>query len=311
MQTEAMMNTAGQSSLASAAAAVTPPPVVPETNTKPAEVDASGNDLASQFASLTKREKQFLKEKREFEEARKSLSGLDKIKEAIDKKSENPLAVLEAAGISLDEILDYQLKNHVAKDPNVEKMTTLEEKIKLLEGKLTEKEESEKQANVSKEIDSFKGHIKSAIDQDQERFGLVALTDSYDVVFRSVQNVVSQAIKQAQEDGEEIPYRTRAEVEAIIPQVAEQIENQIFEALKKIQNLGKVKSLFGSTEQQKTEANQAVSQAAKAIQAPEVTLTNSSSVPATGTGTAPKTLLDRDESIRLAAAKLKAAWNKP
>src|SRR5690606_31825707 len=211
--------------------------------------------------------------------------------------------------ISFNDILDFQLKNQLEKDPNSEKMTSLEEKIAQLEGKLAEKERAEKQENDSREIESFRGHLKSVIDQDQEKFGLVAKTDSYDVVFKSVQNVVSEAMRKAEEDGEENPYQTRAQVEAIIPIVAEQVENQIFEALKNIQSLGKVKSLF-LAESVKDEATQVTTNAAKAIPVPEVTLTNSSSVPATGTGKAPNPLLDRDESIRLAAAKLKAAWNK-
>lgn len=281
------------SATAAAGASVAPPDAAPPQD----------DEISKRFLSLTAKEKAISAEKKRLEELKKKYEGYEK---AFSEKDKNPFSVLDAAGLTLDQLIDYKLAQTDGKKPEDDKYKTLEEKVAELTSKLTAEEERKKQEHQSKEIGAFKSSIKSVLDADHEQFGLTALTDSYDAVYSSIQDVVSQAIAEAQENGEPIPYQTREEVEALIPKVAAQVEEQLFEALKKVQALGKVKSLFAAAE---TPPKDTVTPPVKDIPAPERTLTNSNSVPS-GAGTRQSYIEDRDESLRIAKAKLNAAWGK-
>ena len=246
------------------------------------------DDFSSKFAALSRKERDLLQRERAFKERESRLS---KYEEVEKHKSQNPMAVLETYGITFEQLLDHQLKETAS--PEDKKYNTLEETVRQLKAKLDEEEERKKQDGINKEIDTFRQSITKALDGDNETFALIKSTGSESAVFDAVREAIMQ-------DPES--YQTRADAEALIPQMAAAIEKQLEETLGKVKELPKVRRLLGIEEIAAKAVSDTQTQA-KDIAAPEVTLTNKPAVP---TGTQGTGRLSQEESKRNAAKLLDA-----
>src|SRR5690606_17605191 len=107
-----------------------------------------------------------------------------KLEEAMKNKATNPMQLLEASGLTLDEILDFQLRQ--SENPEKKQIRTLEEKLEAVTKRLQEEDERKRQEGVSREIEGFKSRINQILDGDQERFALIKNTDSSEAVFNAI-----------------------------------------------------------------------------------------------------------------------------
>jgi hypothetical protein len=134
-------------------------------------------DLSNQFAVLSRREQKLLEEKQKIDELRKKYEKFEKV-----NPKENPLALLEAAGISLDELIQAQLK--AGQPPTeAERYQTLEEKLKAFEERERQKEEQSKQEHINKAVQAFKDQIKAHVDTDPGKYELIHAHDAYDQIY--------------------------------------------------------------------------------------------------------------------------------
>src|SRR5690606_27084896 len=81
-------------------------PKIAENEQQPA-VNQHNDEFASKFAALTRREKKLQEIEQRLKEREQTYS---KLEEAMKNKATNPMQLLEASGLTLDEILDFQLR---------------------------------------------------------------------------------------------------------------------------------------------------------------------------------------------------------
>lgn len=144
--------------------------------------------LSERFTALSKKERQL---QQQAEQLKSQQAEIKKFQDALEKsKSEDPLALLDYAGISVDDFINAlagepgQSRREEQKEPESdEKYDSLKQEIEALKNELQEKEEKAKQDNINETIEAFKDEIKSTVDARPDDFELVREMDSYDVVF--------------------------------------------------------------------------------------------------------------------------------
>jgi hypothetical protein len=158
-----------------APAAPAPAEAASEKQEKPAE------RLTPKFVELARREKKLVERERSLKDQETQYQAWQS---ARAKVRDNPAAALEALGVTLDDIVQAYIPP---------KQETAEERVARLELEIRQKEQAAQaaaeqaaQAAAQREIDSFKSHMKSAIDKD-ERFELVTAQEAHDLVFELIE----------------------------------------------------------------------------------------------------------------------------
>jgi hypothetical protein len=252
----------------------------------PAAEKPPEQDLSKQFAMLSKREAAQRAAQKALDERAKKY---EKYESTLSKSKEDPMAVLEAAGLSVDDLIHHVIKKGQPPSPE-DRVLTVEDKLKKLEAERESEREAARQESINREVDAFKSTIKASVDNDKAKYELIAANDAYEVVFETCRQLIQEAPDK---------YPTRKDVEAILPKVMDLVENELFEKAKSFVNVGKFKSLFQTTP---TEAVPADSPQARDMTEPP-TLTNKQAP--TPQAAAPGKLLSREESLKRAASLLK------
>jgi hypothetical protein len=238
--------------------------------------EAPTQDLSAQFAALSKKEKKLFEDQARIKELEKKYGPIEK---ALSAAKEKPTALLEAAGITLDDLIQYQLKN--GQPPTAEdKVATIEAKLKAYEEQIKSKEEAAEQARIDRAIADFKGQIKAHVATDAAKFELVAANNAFDTVYEVCEQYYNETGKQLD-----------------ISKAAELVEAELFENAKKVLNLSKMKALYATAEAPKVLDTQKATG-----QSSQTTLTNKS---AASTQVAPPKPLSREESLKRAAEALR------
>jgi len=119
--------------------------------------------LGPKFAELAKRERaQFQRE----ESLKAQAAQLQPLQEAIAQARKNPLKLLEAAGLTYEEISEFILSDgeSVLEDTSVEKkLSDLQAKIEAKEAAESKAKADSQQATVNQQIDAFKQSISSEV----------------------------------------------------------------------------------------------------------------------------------------------------
>jgi hypothetical protein len=134
--------------------AVAPPPVdkveEPKTEAPPAEVKLEAKEEPKEdprhgkrFAELAKRQRELLQKEEDLKAREAKLSP---IAEVLEKK--DPLAKLQALGLTYEELTDYILRDGQADEPSIEQKVEA-----LVEQKLSAKEQADKVAREAKEAE--------------------------------------------------------------------------------------------------------------------------------------------------------------
>jgi len=144
----------------------------------PAESPAPANEASGKrFAELVKRQREL----HEKEQAVKELEGrLNPIQQAIQEAKKNPLKLLEAAGISYEELTEYILSG--AEEGDEQPSSPVEKKVAELELKLKAQEEAEerkRQEAYEQQITQFKQNIGEAA----AAYELVSALEQQDLVY--------------------------------------------------------------------------------------------------------------------------------
>ena len=139
---------------------------------------------AVRFAELTRRAKEQYRKEQELKQLEEKLNPVN---EALTKVKENPLALLDAAGITFEDLTDFIL-NEANQQTNTSKELTVEEKVEQLELKLKAEEEAkqrqrleEEQAQIESSIKSFNDTVKELAQQPE--FELIHTTEQHEMVY--------------------------------------------------------------------------------------------------------------------------------
>lgn len=254
------------------------PVATPEGTTTP-KIDDT--DLSSKFAALSRKEKALMAQQKKVKELTDKYGALD----AINAK-ENPMAVLEKFGLSLDDLVQYSLKNGQPKTAD-DKILTVEEKL----AKMEKEREAERQAGIqernNKAVNDFKGKIRAHLDTDPAKFELIHAHKAYDKIF--------EVIAQYWDNQEDVEPNDRQHLP--IEKAADLVENDLYEEAKKFLGVSKYKSLFlpqPPVEDTKKKATDTPTPQT------EPTLTNKGPTPQVPR---PGQVLPREDAIKMIAAK--------
>lgn len=153
-----------------------PTDAAPET--KPEErPDASGR----RFAELSRRQREIVQREQALKE---QASKVEPIAKAIEeaRASKNPAKILEAAGFTLDDVIEFYANG--AEETPVAPEKTVEELVdERLEAKRREEAEADRVAKVEKQISDFKASIKSTAEAGGDAYELVNRFAQHDLVY--------------------------------------------------------------------------------------------------------------------------------
>jgi len=262
------------------------------------------DDLSARFAALSRQEKKIADERRRAKELQDKYTPLD---DAISRK--DALSLLKASGFSLNDVIDAALK--ADQPPTVEdKLKTVEERLaaweKAKEEEKAQDEQKRRQENAQAEISAFREALTQHLAGDPDKYELINSSEA-------IENVYDACFELIKADPESYP--TRDEAIALIPKVAEMIENELGERLKKLGSAKKLKTLLGLSDapvtdpatatQPKSATTATLSEPAKPASPAkqDVTLTNRNTVNPAQPETRPKRMT-REESLARAAAFL-------
>jgi len=263
----------------------------PVLETPAAQAPDKDARLSSQFAALSKQEKALFLEKKRLSEERKEIEGYRKAKGVA---KENPLQYLAEGGLTLDDLIQFKLKQ--GEPPSAdEKLKTIEEKLAAIEAQKAKDEELAKQTNIDRAVSAFKAEIMSVIEKDPAKYEFIAARNAHEEVY----NVIAQYW----DENEHLPPDKRR---LPIEKAAELVENELFEQHKPLKGLSKFKALFAP----EPEAKPDTSTKAPEMSAPPRTTTLTNSNTASTPGVEQKRLLSREESIKVLAKQLEESMRK-
>jgi len=259
-------------------------------------------EFIEKFNKLNKKEREIEQKRAEILEKEKRLARYEEL-----EASKDPLKVLEAYGVTIEDVVNKVMDEKNKDTPEYQIKTLKEqldeikrEKQREIEAKKKAEEEAEmtrihneKKAYLEESVKYINNKIKDAIDNSETAEILKSLKD-YNTVFDTVLEVVKMNPES---------FKTKEDVEKIIPQAISTIEEQYEQRLELLKEANKVKKKFGllkdDDQKQKTETN---GQDKKPLFSK--TLTNSMPAQQTKSESSGK-LLNREDSLRSAAAFLR------
>lgn len=270
----------------------TPAPTVPvlEPETEKPTENPDDKRFASRFAALSKREKQLIDRERaiktESETFKAEQVKMQKVVDAIAKGKENPVAVLEAAGITYDYLTRFILNNNKV-DPE-DKLSILEKKIEEDKQERLSKERAREEAEVKAQetyieqmIDSYRKETHQHILSNPEQYELIIANDAKDEVF-------SLIVEHFAETGQIMPP----------DEAAQKVEEYLFKEIEK--TILSSKKFASKLAPVKEEATKAPSKP----KVPPKTLSNNL-VMSDPVGSNTEKQMTREERLKAAASKLR------
>ena len=166
-----------------AAPAPSAEPSAAQAPASPAPEAAAAERQGARFAEAARRTRELTQRQQELKVREEKVSAFER---AIESKASNPLAVLEAAGLSYEDITAHIL--------DADREPTAEERVAALEQRLSAKEQAEQDAHHAEAersaqatIDGFKQAIESKAKEQADTYELVNIHGAYDTVFDVVQ----------------------------------------------------------------------------------------------------------------------------
>lgn len=275
---------------------------VPQGNTEGVKPQSEGNaeapqpadenSLSARFAALAKREKAIVDREKKAQELGKKYEPLI---QSLAKFKEDPVTALdamEAEGVTFEMLAQAYLKR---KDPNAQptaedKYAELQKRLDAIEQEKKDNALREAQAKEAQAVDAFKGQIKSFVESGGEKYELIQAQNAIDVVY----DVIEQHY---QKTGEIMDVAT----------ASDHVENHLYEEGKRLLAIKKFGFQPPTSQEATPQAPQKPASAAEAIAQgvkPQSPTLSTRDVPPASTPPS-SGLLSREESIRLAASKLK------
>jgi len=191
--------------------------------------------FASKFAALSRKERQIQQKEAEFKSLQRQIDEeRNTYKAFLDKKSkakENPLAWLEEAGLSYDEITEHVLRD--GKLPGDHKLTSIEQKLAELEKREADRIKESAEKRAAQQIDSYKSDIKKFVNEKADDFELINAFNQHEVVYSVIEQHFNDPTNS---DKKLLSIQEASEI------VEKYLETQVEQEAKKISGLKKLKS---------------------------------------------------------------------
>lgn len=241
-------------------------------------------DLSSKFAALARQEKANSTERRRLEGLAKKYGPIE---ERLGRAKEDPLGYLEAGGVTIEQLIQAQLK--AGKAPTAEdEVLTIKQKLEKIEAEREAEREASKQQSINKSVQDFKDKIKAHTDSDLDKYELINVHGAHDRVF--------DVCAQYWEDQKDLEPAERKQLD--IAKAADLVEDEIYQSSLKFKDVKKYRKLY--TPETTSEPKDINTKATDTL-APqtEPTLTNRGTTPS-----APNSkLLSRELAIKQIAAQ--------
>lgn len=168
--------------------------------------------FAAKFAALSRKQKQVEQRERLMEQREKDWNTKFSEQETSykskyidpDALTQNPLKILQDRGLSPEKLAELIL-NDGKKTPQHlmdEYEKKMQAKFDELNGKLTAKDEAEKNAKIQEATDQFKSKINSFANENAE-YELIRANEATDLVYDTIEEYYNQTLAQATEAGEQ------------------------------------------------------------------------------------------------------------
>ena len=267
-------------------------PTDPSQSAAPKEGEPNPDDgpLSARFAALSKREREIVTREKKAQEMSKKYEPIAQALSNFKSDPASALLAMEEEGVTFEMLAQAYINK---KDPNhkpseEDKYKTLKEEIDSIKAEKAEAEKKAQEAQVEKEITTFKNKIKSFVEAGGDKYELIQAQNAIDAVYDVI----------------ELHYADTKEIMSI-DAASDRVENYLFEEGKRLLAIKK----FGHSPTPPPaapEVPKAPPTAAQAIaqgRQPSPTL-SASETPAPSYET-PHGYLPRDESIKRVASKLR------
>lgn len=166
------------------------------TQAKPAEKAPPFDEVSSKFAALAKKEKaiqrqaqEIAAERQRIKEMEAKYSKYDNLKGEVAK---NPLKLLEEYGLSYKQLTDFILNDN--KPTTDQEISSVRQELEMFKKAQEEerqankqREEQSKQAQYQQAISEFKEEIGSYVAENEEKYELINLYKTTDVVYTTIE----------------------------------------------------------------------------------------------------------------------------
>ncbi len=260
------------------------PTSVESTETPKVEEPAKEEDrFARKFAELSRREKLVREGETKIKDIQSKYAEYEKAKK---NAKDDPIAYLEASGLTYQELTERILEGKPKKDPALRE---LEERLAKVEQEKLDAIENSKKSEEEKQRTEYKLKQKEHIKAAGEKYELINSLDKYDLVFDTQVEYFHQNNKTLSHD-----------------EAADLVEKYLDTEIDKFKGVKKIKSKFEQKLEAALEAkieDKKPSVQTTSAKEPNKTLTNTMSMNQTSSG--PGKLLSREESLARAAAMIK------
>lgn len=164
---------------------------------EPAEIEQTPEQesFSKRFTQLARREKQLIERERQTKEIHQKAEPLLK---AIEAK--NPMAALEAMGMSYQDVTNWVLNDGQKPEPSVnDEIADLKKQLAEERQARVDRDKKKETEYIENTINDHKAKIKSAIETAGDDYELVVSHEAYDTVFEVIEEHYNQTL---QETGE-------------------------------------------------------------------------------------------------------------
>jgi hypothetical protein len=158
---------------------------------EPSSSESESSEAAANFAAISRREKAILERESLIKEQESKFSKYGELEAQIE---ENPLAVLEHYGISLDDILLSSLGDDAPEPTTDDRISSLSAEIEAMKqakideaARIKAKEEELAQNTIDEAISNHKNSIATTISENADKYELINQLDAGDMVWEVTQ----------------------------------------------------------------------------------------------------------------------------
>ena len=169
--------------------------------------------FASRFAALSKKERDLLQRERSFKENQAKMAAYET---AVQKAKENPLAYLQAAGLTLEQALQ-QIINEGNPPTEVDRVASIEKKIADYEAAQEQLARRNAEYNKQQQLGKIHSQINMFVESNADQFELIREYKAIDTVWQVIERTYME---------------TGGKVHLTQEQACQAVEDQLYEEAK-------------------------------------------------------------------------------
>lgn len=203
---------------------------------------------SQRFAEIAREQRKFAKIRQEIQSEKAKLAEERAKYESFEKTRSqarlNPLEYLKQAGLTADDLAQFQL-NESSATPDLKAQQAIVE-VERLRRELSERDERTQKQNADQAkrtaqetMENFKVETRSFIESKPEDYELINLTSSFDLVVQTVEEHWRQGVKRFEESGNDPKYRPKIlSTEEASKLVEGYLEGEVANVLAKSKRIG-------------------------------------------------------------------------